>query len=57
MAHAPRRRAGEVVLMATEPETVVHLIRGLIIHMFIRDRGGESPFSRLPRSGIRKAQQ
>lgn len=41
--------------MATEPEIVVHLIRGLIIHMFIRDRGGESTFPRLPRSGFRKA--
>ena len=26
--------------MATEPETVVHLIRGLIIHTFLSDRGG-----------------
>ena len=56
MADDSRRRAGEVVLrpialdcvgafpMATEPEIVVHLIRGLIIHMFIRDCGGESTF-------------
>lgn len=31
--------------MATEPEIVVHLIRGLIIHMFIRDCGGRGILS------------